>query len=185
MASPGRAEEARASVDMPPNHTAQAAMSRRSLRVIPIRMAGGALDAPRRGGRPALRRGRRGQQVRRQGEEREERDQDDGELEQPALDAAAAPVDRRVAAERAAEARPAGLEQDREDQGDGDEQLADGQNGIHVRGTSLVEPPDGSTGSGSSSERPAISGQGGTPAMSRIVGATSARTPSRRVRPSK
>src|SRR5512143_2992715 len=71
------------------------------------------------------------QEVGSQGEEGEQDDQDDRELPQPALDAAATAVDGGVATEGATEPRPAGLEQHRERERDADDELADGQDGIH------------------------------------------------------
>ena len=131
------------------------------------------------------------------GHERDQREQDeqhqehDRELPQAAFDAAAAAVDGRVAAEGARQARAACLQQDGGDEGDAQQDLADGQDRVHgwvdLRGVTV---PDGSRSPGrdrlrayASSERPVIPSQRGRPASSRIVGATSARTPSRRSRP--
>src|SRR5512132_3421539 len=179
---PGGIEAARATVDTAMNSTLKAAMSERSRRVMTDPGERG-VAVRRRPASRLLRGGPGVQEVGGQREQREQDDEDDRELPQPALDAAAAAIHRRVATERAAEARPAGLEQDREAERDGDDQLAGGQNGVHERGTSLDAAPDGSTGTASSRERPVISGHGWTPARSRMVGATSARTPSWRVRP--
>src|SRR5881392_580364 len=77
-------------------------------------------------------RGRR-EDERRQREDDEQDEEDDRELPEPALDAAAAAVDRGIAAERAGQAGPPGLEQDRGDQRDADDDLADGQERVHVR----------------------------------------------------
>src|SRR6185369_10756636 len=104
-------------------------------------------------------------------------------------DAPPAPIDRGVAAERARQAGSPGLEQDRGHEGDADDDLADGQGGIHVGLPPVGTATDDSTGSasprdgGSSSERPVIPAQRGRPASSSRVGATSARTPSWSVRP--
>src|SRR5689334_10228771 len=72
---------------------------------------------PRAGSRdsvePSGRDGRR-EDVGREAEEHEQDDEHDRELPEPALDAAAAAVDRGVAAERAAQPRAARLKQDRE-----------------------------------------------------------------------
>ena len=60
-------------------------------------------------------------------ERHEQDEQDDRELPEPPLDAAPAAIDRGVAAERAGQAGAPGLEQDRGDEGDADDDLADGQ----------------------------------------------------------
>ena len=70
------------------------------------------LRSVRRTAAPRLRPSWR-EQVRGQREEDEQDDQDDRELPEPSLDAAAAAVDRGIAAERARQAGAAGLEQDR------------------------------------------------------------------------
>src|SRR6185369_3851796 len=119
----------------------------------------------------------------RQRERGEQRDEDNRELPQPALDAAAAAVDRAVTTEGATQARAPGLQQDREGERGGDDELAGGQGGIHGWRSSVGAATDGSTGSPPSSERPVIPGHRGCPASARIVGATSARTPSWRVAP--
>src|SRR5215210_9567455 len=67
-----------------------------------------------------------------QREEHEQDEQDDRELPQPALDTAAAAVDRRVTAERAGQPGAPGLEQDRGDEADADDDLADRQGWIHA-----------------------------------------------------
>src|SRR3990172_3029922 len=79
----------------------------------------------------APRSGRRVQQVRRHREEDEQDDQDDRELPEPALDAPPAAIDRGVAADRARQAGAAGLEEDRQGQGGGDDELACGQGRVH------------------------------------------------------
>src|SRR3954464_2244450 len=118
--------------------------------------------------------GGRGQDVRAEGEHHKQRDQDDGELPEAPLDAPPAAVDGRVTAERAAEAGPARLQQDGQRQGDGDDQLAGGQNGVHgARSSSMT------AGWYATSEWPVIPGHRGSPARSQMVGATSASTPSR------
>src|SRR6185369_11627591 len=101
--------------------TTRPAMTARSSRFIG---AGRGVGAAARGGSGGR---RRGEDERRQREDDEEDEQDDRELPQPALDAAAAAVDRRVATERARQAGAPGLEQDRGHEGDADDDLAHGQ----------------------------------------------------------
>src|SRR6185369_158337 len=164
------------------------AMTTRSIRFIEW-LRGGRRSAP-----PAPRRGPAGsdvlEEVRPDGERDEQDQQEDRELPQPSFDAAPAPIDRRIATERARQAGSPGLEQDRGDEGDADDDLADGQGCIHEGCPPVGTATDDSTGPGSgpargtSSEVPVIPSQRGSPASSSRVGATSARTPSRRVRPS-
>ena len=66
-----------------------------------------------------------------QGEDDEQDEQDDRELPEPALDAAPAAVDGGIATERAGQADTARLQQDRDDERDAHDDLADGQKGIH------------------------------------------------------
>src|SRR5829696_2324798 len=64
-------------------------------------------------------------------EQHEQREQQDGELPESALDAPPAAVDGRVTAERARQPGPAGLQQDGGDERDAQQDLADGQDRIH------------------------------------------------------
>ena len=82
----------------------------------------------------------------------EQDEQHDRELPQSALDPAAAAIDGRVAAEGAGQAGAARLQQDRGDQGDADDDLADGQDGVHERG----RPPFVSARNDTTGVRPAV-----------------------------
>ena len=76
------------------------------------------------------------ERVRDEREQDEQTDEEDCELEEPALDAAAAAVDGRVAAEGPREAGATGLQKDGGHEGDAHDDLADRQKRVHEFGTS-------------------------------------------------
>src|SRR5438093_5606757 len=96
-----------------------------SVRVIGLRLdaAGDAAACPS-GGDLAR------EDVRHEREDDEQDEQDDRELPQSTLDAAAATVHGRVAAERAGQTGATRLEQDRGDQRDADDDLAEAEDGV-------------------------------------------------------
>src|SRR5574338_164072 len=127
-----------------------------------------------------------------QAEGDEEDRQDDREAEERALDPAPAAVGGHLAAERAAEAGPALLEQDGGHQRHGQDHLGNEQRGLHdrrslagsCRGTLAYIPIYAVRGyCGPSRLWPVISGPKGMASSSHSVGATSRSSPSCSVRP--